>query len=459
MNSGRKFLQAVVDSFSNPEKIKRRLIRPFRSFFQLEASSSILLIATTTLAFLWANLPELGPTYHRFWQTDLTLSLGGTALTKTLRHWIDEGLMTLFFLLVGLEIKREILVGELATVRKALLPVGAAIGGMLFPALLFAAFNYGRPTMDGWGIPMATDIAFALGALYLLGKGVPNGIRVFLSAFAIADDLGAVFVIALFYTGEIVLPALAAAGGIVLLLALANAAWVRSALVYAILGIALWVAVLFSGLHATVAGVILAVFIPARGMYDTDKFVKEVNRYLNDLTCGPDKCGHTILLNEQHLDAVQSIEIACKRVETPLQRMEHALEPWVAYVIVPLFGLANAGFSLVDMDAAAAATSPLALGIAAGLFIGKPLGIVLFSWLFVKLRLASLPSGVSWPHIAAAGILGGLGFTMALFISGLSFVDPLLLDQAKLGILAGSILSGAAGMLLLHRTIAARSEA
>jgi NhaA family Na+:H+ antiporter len=230
-----------------------------------------------------------------------------------------------------------------------------------------------------------------------------------------------------------------------------NAAWVRNVLVYAVLGTALWVAVLFSGLHATAAGVLLALFIPARGMYDTDKFVQEVNHFLGDITCSPDGCGFTILLNQKHLNAVQSIEVACHHVETPLQRMEHAIQPWVAFFIVPLFGLANAGFSLLDIDLRKAAASPLTLGVAAGLFIGKPVGITLFSWLFVKLKLASLPSGVGWPHIIAAGILGGLGFTMALFIDGLSFREPILLDYAKLGILAGSILSGAAGMALLHR--------
>jgi NhaA family Na+:H+ antiporter len=457
MGSGKKVLDRIQRVLTSPETLKGELVRPFRSFFQQEASSSILLIITTTIAFAWANLPAVGQTYHHFWETELSLSLGGQVIAKSLRHWIDEGLMTIFFLLVGLEIKREVLVGELATVKKALLPVGAALGGMIFPALIFTAFNHGKPTMAGWGIPMATDIAFALGALYLLGNRVPASLRVFLAAFAIADDLGAVLVIALFYTETIAVPALAATLGIILLLALVNAAWVRNALVYAVLGTALWVAVLFSGLHATAAGVILALFIPARGMYDTDKFVEEVNRYLGDITCSADRCGYTILLDQKHLNAVQSIEVACHHVETPLQRMEHALQPWVAFLIVPLFGLANAGFSLLDIDLRAAAVSPLTLGVAAGLFLGKPLGITLFSWTFVRLKLASLPSGVGWPHIIAAGILGGLGFTMALFIDGLSFREPILLDYAKLGILAGSILSGAVGMVLLHRIISSRT--
>jgi NhaA family Na+:H+ antiporter len=451
MSRSKKVLDRIQRALTSPETLKGELIRPFRSFFHQEASSSILLIITTTIAFVWANLPAMDQTYHHFWETTLSFSLGDQVIAKSLRHWIDEGLMTIFFLLVGLEIKREVLVGELATVKKALLPVGAALGGMLVPALIFTAFNHGKPTMAGWGIPVATDIAFALGALYLLGSRVPAGLRIFLAAFAIADDLGAVLVIALFYTETIVIPALAAALGIILLLAFVNAAWVRNVLVYAVLGTALWVAVLFSGLHATAAGVLLALFIPARGMYDTDKFVQEVNHFLGDITCSPDGCGFTILLNQKHLNAVQSIEVSCHHVETPLQRMEHAIQPWVAFFIVPLFGLANAGFSLLDIDLRKAAASPLTLGVAAGLFIGKPVGITLFSWLFVKLKLASLPSGVGWPHIIAAGILGGLGFTMALFIDGLSFREPILLDYAKLGILAGSILSGAAGMALLYR--------
>lgn len=441
-----------------PETLKGTLIRPFRSFFLREASSSILLLAATGIALLWANLPVLGPSYHPFWETAVSFSFGGEAVTHSLRHWINEGLMAIFFLLVGLEIKREVLVGELATLRKSLLPVGAALGGMLVPALMFAAFNAGKPSAPGWGIPMATDIAFALGVLYLLGNRVPLGIRVFLSAFAIADDLGAVLVIALFYTKQLSPAALGAAAGIILLLAAANGFWVRRPLVYILLGTALWTALLFSGLHATAAGVIIALFIPARGRYDTDRFIQNVKRYLGDIACTPDGCGYTLLLNQKHLNAVQSIEVACRDVETPLQRMERSLHPWVAFVIVPLFGLANAGFSLQETGLAEAAASPLSLGIVLGLFIGKPLGITFFAWTFVKLNAASLPAGVSWRHIAGAGMLGGLGFTMALFISGLSFDDPLLLDHAKLGILVGSVLSAAAGMTVLGISGRRRTE-
>lgn len=449
MSAKRPFFESIKHYVSSPEKLKGELIRPFQSFFSKEASSSILLIAITSLAFLWANSPWAS-TYHRFWETKLSLSIGDYSIAKSLRHWIDEGLMTVFFFIVGLEIKREVMVGELASLKKALLPVGAAIGGMLLPAGIFAAINHGESTITGWGIPMATDIAFALGALSLFGRRIPLGLRVFLSAFAIADDLGAVLIIALFYTQEIALSFLGLAVAVLALLALANYLWVRHALVYALLGIALWSALLFSGLHATVAGVVVALFIPARGKYETDRFVREVEKYLGNIECPPDGCGFTILLNEKHLNSVQSIEVACHNVETPLQRLEHSLHPWVAFLIVPLFGLANAGFTLGKIDLPLAMTSPLTLGIAGGLLLGKPLGIILFSYLFVRARAASLPTGVTWVHILGAGLLGGLGFTMSLFIAGLSFADASLLDYAKMGILGGSILSGLLGMILFR---------
>lgn len=445
----KEFLRAVGHYLMTPEKITRELVRPFRSFFRKEASSSIVLMVVTSVAFLWANSPYW-ETYELFWETHVSLSAGAFAITKTVREWIDEGLMAVFFLIVGLEIKREVMVGELASVRQALLPVGAAIGGMLFPALIFAAFNRGEVTAGGWGIPMATDIAFALGALFVFGRRIPLGLRVFLSALAIADDLGAVLVIALFYTKELSVPHLLLSLVAVFLMAVANYLWIRKTLVYALLGIALWFFMLESGLHATVAGVVVAMFIPARGKYDTDKFMQEVSTSLGQFQCPVDGCGYSILLNQQHLNVVQSIELACHEVETPLQRLVHALHPWVAFLIVPLFAFANAGLTVTAIDVVEAVTFPLTIGVACGLFLGKPLGILLFSAIFVRARLASLPVGVTWPHIAGAGLLGGLGFTMSLFIAGLSFEDPAFLDYAKLGILAGSLMSGMAGMAVLH---------
>jgi NhaA family Na+:H+ antiporter len=441
-------ISRIKKYMATPERLPADLLRPFQYFFQAEAASSILLAAATVLAFAWAN-SAFSSSYHGFWQTEFSLVLGDYSISKTLREWIDEGFMTIFFFIVGLEIKREILVGELATLKKALLPVSAAIGGMLFPALIYFAFNRGLTTVGGWGIPMATDIAFAMGAVSVLGRRLPVGIRIFLSALAIVDDLGAVIVIALFYTEKIVALYLLAAMVIFLLTVIANLLWIRKTPVYAFLGIALWLAFLGSGLHATVAGVIVAMCIPARGKYPTEKFMEKVTGYLGQFDCPSDGCGYSILLNEKHMDAVQSIELACHDVETPLQRLEHSLHPWVVFVIVPLFALANAGLTIGKIDIPAALTSPVMLGILCGLLFGKPLGITLFSWLAVKMKFCSLPAGVTWSHIFGTGALGGIGFTMSLFITELSFRQPAMMDYAKVGVLLGSTGAGVTGLLYL----------
>jgi NhaA family Na+:H+ antiporter len=448
-------IKKIKKYIATPEKLPEDLLRPFQYFFRAEASSSILLAGATVLAFVWAN-SAFSSSYHDFWQTEFSLVLGDYSISKTLRDWIDEGFMTIFFFIVGLEIKREILVGELATLKKAMLPAAAAVGGMVFPALIYFGFNRGLPGVGGWGIPMATDIAFAMGAISVLGRRLPAGIRIFLSALAIVDDLGAVIVIALFYTEKIVALYLLTGIVIFLLMVIANLLWIRRTLVYAFLGIALWLAFLGSGLHATVAGVIVAMCIPARGKYPTEKFVEKVAGYLGQVDCPTDGCGYSILLNEKHMDAVQSIELACHDVETPLQRLEHSLHPWVVFVIVPLFALANAGLTIGEMDVSAALASPVMLGILCGLLFGKPVGITLFSWLAVKLKLSSLPAGVTWAHVFGTGILGGIGFTMSLFITDLSFRQPAMMDYAKVGVLLGSILAGIAGLLYLTATSSKR---
>jgi NhaA family Na+:H+ antiporter len=441
-------LVKLKNRLSSPEEFAEQLVRPFQQFAEKEASSSILLLGATVVAIVWANSP-LSPLYDSFWHTEVTLSVGPYLISKSLLHWINDGMMAFFFFTVGLEIKAEMLVGELASFRKAFLPAAAALGGMLFPSLLFFLMNHGSPAVDGWGIPMATDIAFSLGALAVLGRRLPLGLRAFLSAFAIADDLGAVFVIALFYTKTIVWSYLLVGLAFVAGLALANFLWVRRTLVYALLGIGLWLAILGSGVHATVAGIVVAMFIPAKGKYDTDKFVQEVGSLMSEFQCETSGCGRSILLNQRHLNAVQSIELAAHHAETPLQRLEHSLYPWVAFVIIPLFALGNAGMTFGGAGISGALTSPLTLGIALGLLLGKPVGITLFSYLAVKTGLASLPRGLTWSHIAGAGMLGGIGFTMSLFIMGLSFSDAAMTDQAKFGILAGSLLSAVLGLLFL----------
>lgn len=424
-----------------------QVIESFESFFRKVVRGSYPLFLATILAFIWANLYP--SSYHSAWHTELTISLGPFQITNSLVHWIDDALMTLFFFAVGLEIKRELLVGELASPKRAMLPIAAALGGMLLPAAIYAAFNYGTPTVHGWGIPMATDIAFSLGVLAILRDKVPLGLRIFLSAFAIADDLGAVLVIALFYTQQIVWHYLIVCGFFLIGLALANRLWIRWTLVYALLGMGMWFAILGSGVHATVAGVLVAMFIPAKARYDTDTFLGKVKAYTDQFECEPGSCGYTILLNKEHLDAVQAIEEACHDVETPLQRLEHNLESWITVVILPLFALANAGLTLGGIHLSHAVTHPVTLGVALGLVVGKPLGIFVFTYLASKTLKAPLPSGMRWSHIIGVGILGGIGFTMSLFISGLSFDIAEFAELSKLGIIMGSAVSAILGLGLL----------
>jgi NhaA family Na+:H+ antiporter len=433
------------------------IVGPAESFFKKEASSSVLLLLASVLAVVWAN-SSLAPIYHELLHTNLTLALGDYRISKSLAHWINDGLMTFFIFVVGLEIKREILVGELSSRKSALLPVVAALGGMLFPGAIYFALNHGTATAQGWGIPMATDIAFALGAIAVFGKRLPVGLRVFLSAFAIADDLGAVIIIAIFYTKEIVWYYLIICIFFVVGLAIANLLWIRWTFLYALLGLGIWVAVLGSGVHPTVAGFVVAMFIPARGKYDTDRFVNRVQEIMNEFQCEEQSCGYSILLNRGHLNAVHGLELACHDVETPLQRLEHFLHPWIAFGLLPVFAFANAGLSLEGIGLANVVAQPLPMGITLGLFIGKPLGVALFSFLAVKTGIAVLPAEVRWSHIIGAGMLGGIGFTMSLFVSGLSFVSPELLNYSKLGILLGSILSAAAGLLFLSCECALRSK-
>lgn len=421
-------------------------IGPFQRFFNKIVSGSYPLFLAAILAMIWANL--LAASYHSFWHTQISLSFGQFTISKSLAHWIDEALMTFFFFTVGLEIKREILVGGLSSPKQAALPIAAAVGGMIFPAAIYLALNYGTPAAKGWGIPMATDIAFSLAVLAFLKDKVPRGLRIFLTAFAITDDLGAVIVIALFYTKTIVWQNLIFSTLFLVSLGVVNKLWIRKTLVYIVLGIGMWFSILGSGMHATIAGVIVALFIPARGKYDTEMFTVKVKSYLNRIVCEND-CGHSILMNQQHLDAVQAIEIACSNVETPLQRLEHHLQSWVAYLVLPLFALANSGLALRELDMSAAIRHPVTLGVIFGLVFGKPLGVISFTYLGSKLLQAPLMRGIKWSHIAGVGLLGGIGFTMSLFISGLSFTSAQVLDFSKLGIIAGSVVSGIAGWIVL----------
>jgi len=424
------------------------LLRPFEDFFKRQASGGIVLIAATAIALLLANSP-LADFYHHLWETELTIGFDRFGLSKSLHHWINDGLMAVFFFVVGLEIKREFLAGELTGLRKAALPFAAALGGMLVPALIYFLLNPAPPQVHGWGVPMATDIAFALGVIALLGDRVPRALAIFLTALAIVDDLGAVLVIAVFYSGAISPVPLGIAAAFFILLIAGNRFGLQHPNFYALIGFAFWVALLKSGIHASIAGVLIGTTIPVRARHSHDEFLARTSRLQQryreiETIDGP-------FLHEERLGILLALENVCHDTMSPLQRMEHVMNPWVIFGVMPIFALANAGVRLDTAELPAAMTDPVTLGILLGLLVGKPAGIFLFSWGAVRLRLCDLPSGVNWRQVLGAGILGGIGFTMSLFITSLAFSDPELVTNAKIGIFAASLLAGLAGFWLLRK--------
>jgi NhaA family Na+:H+ antiporter len=419
-------------------------IRPIVEFTRLEASSGIVLILVTILALVWAN-SAYADTYFQLWETYVSLSFGEAKLSLSLHHLITDGLMAIFFLLVGLEIKREFVMGELSSLKQATLPLMAALGGMLLPAVIYLLFNKGQPTESGWGVPVATDIAFTLGVITLLGKRVPFSLKVFLTAFAIADDIGAVLIIAFFYSHDLNVQALASVGVLCAVLAGLNVGGVRQIVPYLVVGAFLWYAMLQSGVHATVAGILLALFIPMKFRMNTREFLEHTQEQLKKIE--RENPAEDAVVTEQRHYRLGEIERACERASMPLVRLEHALHPWVSFGIMPIFALANAGVSLSGFDATVF-THPVYLGVTLGLFVGKSVGITLFSFLAVKLGLAELPRNCSWAHIFGAGVLGGIGFTMSLFIANLG-LKAHQLDEAKAGILSASLISAVVGLSYL----------
>ena len=437
-----------------------RVLAPFRRFTHMQSASGIVLLAATALALGWANSPW-AESYHHLWELPIGGTVGASSFRTTLHHLINDGLMAVFFFLVGLEIKREILAGELASLRTASLPMIAALGGMVVPAALYAMLNVGGPGAPGWGVPMATDIAFALGVLALLGDRVPTGLKVFLAALAIVDDIGAVLVIAVFYSSGVAWGALAGAAVLLLLAIGLNRAGARRPWTYGVIGLALWGTVLLSGVHATVAGVLLAFTIPVRTRVDEREFLSGAHRALDDFDAAAAATAAdpatTVLSNVDHHTALEEIETLCQHAQPPLIRLEHALHGIVSFGIMPLFALANAGVTLDASALGAAVASPVTLGAALGLLVGKPVGIAGFSWLAVRFDIAALPRGATWMALFGVSILGGIGFTMALFIAGLAFPSgtpgAALLDAAKLGILVASLVAGIAGGVVLRRAV------
>ena len=432
-----------------------RALRPFQEFSHNASAGGIVLIVCTVAALSWSNSPW-GESYAHLWEQYFTVGIAPYQLSLTLHHWINDGLMAVFFFVVGLEIKREVLVGELAKVRQAAFPLAGAIGGMVVPALLYASLNSGGPGAPGWGIPMATDIAFALGVLALLGPAVPLALKVFLAALAIVDDIGAVLVIALFYTADLTWTPLGGAAVVLLVLAFANRAGVRHPAPYVLLGLVLWVGVLQSGVHATVAGVLLAMVIPARTRIEPREFARRARGALADFERGSAEDG-TPLTNAVQQSALDEIEDLCEAAQAPLLRLESRLHGLVAFGILPVFALANAGVRL-DGPIAEVLADPISLGVLLGLVLGKPLGITLVAWGAVRLGLADRPSGVSWSAIHGVGWLAGIGFTMSMFISGLAFTAEASLLAAKVGILGGSLVAGLIGSMLVRTALRPAGE-
>jgi NhaA family Na+:H+ antiporter len=416
------------------------LTTPLARFLHIETASGIVLLIATAAALGLANSP-LADRYRAFWDTPIVLTIGGFQLAHTLQEWINDGLMVIFFFVIGLEVKRELVLGELRDVRRATLPIAAALGGMVAPAGIYLALQHGQPGARGWGIPMATDIAFVVGCMALLGPRVPHGLRIMLLSLAIADDIGAILVIAIGYTAELHFDALAV--GILLMIAVAVCArlGVRSILVYTLLGSAVWLAFLKSGVHATIAGVILGMLTPSRQYLETGTAEQFLERTRQLFQGNWERQSH-------RADQVRQLQWAVRETISPLEYLEQTMHPWIGFAIMPIFALANAGVPVHLSELGA----PVSLAVMLGLVIGKPLGIVLFSWLAVKAGLARLPSGVDWRAMVGAGCLAGIGFTMALFIAGLALADPLL-DTAKIGILAGSTVSAILGMVLLLLTL------
>lgn len=438
-------MKKKIEVVENPRI--RKILRPAIRFFQLEQASGLLLIAVAILAIVWANSP-LASSYFSIWSSKVDFGFGDFKIEKDFLHWINDGLMAVFFFVVGLEIKRELLIGELSSVKNAVLPAVAALGGMIFPALIYFSMNSSGDAAHGWGIPMATDIAFAIGILSILGNRVPFALKIFLTAVAIIDDLGAVIVIAVFYSSNISLMMLGFAGAVLLILILLNYLQIKSPLVYILFGLVLWFLFLKSGVHATIAGVVLAFTIPTKTRMNGKKFYDETSDALAEMQergLVKDENKISVSVNE----VLYTIEENCEKATAPAHRLEHKLHPYVAFFIMPVFALANAGVSLGGVSGGV--INGVTLGIIGGLFIGKVLGVGLFSMAAVKLGFGALPTGSSIRQIIGVGFLAGIGFTMSLFIGSLAFSTPELLDFAKIGIIAGSVLSGIVGYIILRK--------
>ncbi|MBV1906952.1 MAG: Na+/H+ antiporter NhaA [Pseudomonadales bacterium] len=433
------------------EKAFDKVLTPVEEFIHRQTTSGILLMLCATAALFIAN-SSWNDAYHHLLEVKFTIGVPGFELSKSIHHWINDGLMALFFFVIGLELKREILVGELSDPKQAILPIIAAIGGMVVPVAIYIGFNPQGHTFDGWGIPMATDIAFALGTLALLGKRIPKNLLTFLVALAIVDDLGAVTVIALFYTETISMQALATAATMLGLLVALNLGGIRHPMPYILLGIVLWIAMLLSGVHATLAGIFLAFTIPMRPKYNPDRLLSQINDMVRQIKLAYQN-DKNIVTNEVLRTRVHALGKGVQLVQAPAQIMERSMHLPSAYLIIPIFSMANSGIPIDWASLGSIIMHPVSLGIVAGLVAGKLIGIAGFSWVAVKLGLVSLPPGLNFYHIVGVAFMGGIGFTMSIFIAELGFAhSPDDLLMAKTGILLASAIAGVVGFLWLYFT-------
>jgi NhaA family Na+:H+ antiporter len=422
-----------------------KVIAPVSKFIHLEYTSGIVLLLSVVAALIWAN-SSYADSYHHLWEMPLGISFNALNFVKPLHNWINDGLMAIFFFVIGLELKREFMDGELSTLKKASLPMVAAFGGMFVPALIYFAINKDGSAAHGWGIPMATDIAFALTLLSLAGKHIPASVKVFLSALAVADDLGAVLVIAVFYTNELNYLPLAVAGFFLLLLAAGNMLGIRANGFYVALGLVVWMGFLLSGVHATIAGVLVAFTIPAATKVNEEFYVARLRTLAAEFE--QEAPNQSTLITQTQQDIIERVKLLSLAAQTPLQKIEYALHQWVAFLIMPLFALSNAGM-VIGSDFFQALLNPVSIGVLMGLVFGKFVGVLFFTFIMVRFGLSSLPERATWKHIVGVALLAGVGFTMSLFISGLAFDHAEFVEQAKYGILLASLTSGILGLIML----------
>lgn len=437
----------------------REILHIFNTFFHNESTGGILLLICAVIAVTLASIPG-GEWFDRLWETSASIGIGDFSIEMTLRYWINDALMAIFFFVVGLEIKREMLVGQLSSIKRSALPIVAALGGMLVPAGIYWACNAGHPeSVQGWGIPMATDIAFAIGILSLLGDRVPPSLKVFLTALAIVDDIGAIIVLAVFYPAHALhLEFLAYAGIILAVLAAFNALKLKNKYLYIVPGIVMWYFTYRSGIHATIAGVLLAMVIPSKGSINEIRFQSRISLLLEKFKITSNRKTNVLTSPEQQ-HIIHSMSTELKSVDPLLHRFESKLHPIVTFIIMPLFALANAGVALDFSSISSGGLSPVTLGIVLGLLIGKPAGIFIFSFISIKMKLAARPTGVTWTQMASISILGGIGFTMSIFINNLAFSSGSLIDIGKISILIASASAALLGLLAMRVSCSGKAPA